>query len=166
MNLIVAVDKNWGIGYNNELLVKIPDDMKMFRRKTINNVVVMGRKTLESFPNTKPLKDRLNIILTTDISYEAEGAVVLHSINELLNEVKQYNSEDIFVIGGASIYKQLLQYCDTAYITKIQNEYVADTYFPDLEKDNNWEMLEESDVFEHETIKYTFTKWRRKNGKD
>ena len=162
MNLIVAVDENWGIGHDNELLVHIPEDMKMFRKKTINNVVIMGRKTLESFPNKKPLKDRLNIILTTDVSYKVEGAVVLHSIDDLLNEIKQYNQEDIFVIGGASIYNQLLTYCNTAYITKIKNKYVADTYFPDLEKNNDWEMVEESDVFEYNRILYTFTKWRKK----
>ena len=108
MNLIAAVDKNWAIGRNNKLLVSIPDDMKFFRETTTGKVVVMGRKTLESFPGKKPLKNRVNIVLTGDRSYQADGAVIVHDMEELHEELKKYPSEDIYVIGGESIYKQLL----------------------------------------------------------
>ena len=90
MNIIVAADKNWGIGKNNQLLVSIPADMKMFREETSGKVVVMGRKTLESFPNGLPLKNRINIVLTRDRNYEAKGAVIVHSIEEALKEVEKY----------------------------------------------------------------------------
>ena len=103
MNLIVAVDKNWAIGKDNKLLVSIPDDMKFFRETTSGKVVVMGRKTLESFPNGKPLKNRVNIVLTRDESYQVKDAIVVHSKEELDKELAKYNSDDIFVIGGESI---------------------------------------------------------------
>ncbi|MBQ3772896.1 MAG: dihydrofolate reductase, partial [Pseudobutyrivibrio sp.] len=112
MNLIVAVDKNWAIGKDNKLLVSIPDDMKFFRETTTGKVVVMGRKTLESFPNSKPLPNRVNIVLTRDAKYEAKGAVVVHSKEELNEELKKYNSDDIYVIGGESIYRLMLDECD------------------------------------------------------
>ena len=123
MNLIAAVDKNWAIGRNNKLLVSIPDDMKFFRETTTGKVVVMGRKTLESFPGKKPLKNRVNIVLTGDRSYQADGAVIVHDMEELHEELKKYPSEDIYVIGGESIYKQLLDECDVAHITKIDYAY-------------------------------------------
>ena len=100
MNIIVAVDKNWAIGCNNKLLVSIPSDMKFFRETTTGNVVVMGRKTLESFPNGMPLKNRTNIVLTGNRDYQVKGAIVVHSMEELLEELKKYNSEQIYVIGG------------------------------------------------------------------
>ena len=100
MNLIAAVDKNWAIGYQNKLLTSIPEDMKFFRQTTTGKVVVMGRKTLESFPGKKPLKNRTNIVLTKNPSYQAEGAIVVHNEDELREELKKYDSEDIFVIGG------------------------------------------------------------------
>ena len=112
MNLIVAVDKNWAIGKSNKLLVSIPADMKFFRETTMGNVVVMGRKTLESFPGGQPLKKRTNIVLTKDKNYKVKDAIVVNSIEELLEELKKYNSESIYVIGGESIYRQLLPYCD------------------------------------------------------
>ena len=134
MNLIAAVDKNWAIGRNNKLLVSIPDDMKFFRETTTGKVVVMGRKTLESFPGKKPLKNRVNIVLTGDRSYQADGAVIVHDMEELHEELKKYPSEDIYVIGGESIYKQLLDECDVAHITKIDFAYEADAWFPNLDE--------------------------------
>ena len=107
MNLIVAVDKNWAIGKNNELLVRIPADQKFFRETTTGKVVVMGRKTLESFPNGLPLKNRTNIVLTHNQDYEVKGAIVVHSMEELHEELKKYNDEDIYVIGGEKIYEQI-----------------------------------------------------------
>ena len=117
MNIIAAVDNHWAIGYKNQLLVKIPSDQKMFREETTGKVVVLGRKTLETFPNGLPLKNRTNIILSTDQNYKVKDAIVVHSVEALLEELKQYPSEDVYIIGGESIYKQLLPYCDTAHIT-------------------------------------------------
>ena len=108
MNVIVAADQNWGIGKDNKLLVSIPADMKMFREETSGKVVVMGRKTLESFPNGLPLKNRTNIVITKNKDYDAKGAIVVHSIEEALEEIKKYPTEDVYCIGGDSIYEQML----------------------------------------------------------
>ena len=110
MNLIVAVDSNWAIGKENKLLVSIPQDMKFFRETTKGKVVAMGRKTLESFPGGQPLKNRVNVVLTTDKNYKVKDTVIVHTIEEMVDELKKYDSEDIFVIGGESIYRQLLPY--------------------------------------------------------
>ena len=118
MNLIANVDRNWAIGKNNKLLVRIPDDMKFFRQTTTGKVVVMGRKTLESFPGGMPLKNRTNLVLTSDPGYRVKDAVVLHSMEELRKELEKYPDEDVFVIGGESVYRQLLPLCDVAHITK------------------------------------------------
>ena len=139
MQAIVAADNNWGIGYQNRLLVSIPSDMKFFRQKTTGNIVVMGRKTLESFPNGLPLKNRVNIVLTKN------NAVIVHSEEELLEELKKYPSEKIYVIGGESIYKMMLPYCDIVYVTKIDREFQADTYFPNLDQMEDWKMTEEGE---------------------
>ena len=138
MNLIAAVDKNWAIGLNNKLLVSIPEDMKFFRQTTTGKVVVMGRKTLESFPNGQPLKNRTNIVLTSNRNYRVNGAIVVYSLEELLKELKKYPSEDIYVIGGESIYRQLVDYCDVAHITKIDYAYNADSWFPNLDEKEEW----------------------------
>ena len=140
MNLIAAVDKNWAIGKDNGLLVSIPADMKFFRETTTGKVVVMGRKTLESFPNGLPLKNRVNIVLTTDYSYQVKDAVIVHSKEELEEELQKYNSEDIYVIGGESVYRLLLDACDTAHITKIDYAYEADAFFPNLDENPDWEL--------------------------
>ena len=145
MNAIVAADKNWGIGYKNKLLISIPSDMKFFRQTTMNHVVVMGRKTLESFPNGLPLAKRTNIVLTRDQDYKVKGAILVHSEEELLEELKKYEEDDIFVIGGGSVYEMMLPYCNTIYVTKIDFAYQADTYFPNLDEMPEWEMTEESE---------------------
>ena len=119
MNIIVAVDKNWAIGKDNKLLVSIPADMKMFLKETQGKVVVMGRKTLESFPNGLPLKNRTNIVLTGNKDYNVKDAIIVHTVEELLEEIKKYPSEEVYCIGGDSVYKQLLPYCDTAHVTKL-----------------------------------------------
>ena len=161
MNLIAAVDKNWAIGRNNKLLVSIPDDMKFFRETTTGKVVVMGRKTLESFPGKKPLKNRVNIVLTGDRSYQADGAVIVHDMEELHEELKKYPSEDIYVIGGAEIYEAFLPYCDTAHITWIDYEYMADTWLPDLDKDPDWEVTADSDEQTYFDLCYEFRRYER-----
>ena len=161
MNLIVAVDKNWAIGMNNKLLVSIPQDMKFFRETTKGNVVAMGRKTLESFPGGQPLKNRVNVVLTSDKNYQVKGTVVVHTIEEMVEELKKYEDEEIFVIGGESIYRQLLPYCTTAYITKIDHAYQADTFFPDLDQDPDWRMTKISDEQTYFDLEYVFTIYER-----
>lgn len=163
MNLVVAVDENWAIGNKNKLLVSIPNDMKMFRELTTGNVVVLGRKTLETFPNGQPLKNRTNIILSRNKGYEVNGATVVHSVEELLEELKKYDSEEIYVIGGDSIYKQMLPYCDTAHVTKIDHAYEADSYFPNLDTDPAWEVTADSEEQVYFDLTYHFVKYERKN---
>lgn len=162
MNIIAAVDNNWAIGHCGQLLVSIPNDQKQFREETTGKVVVLGRKTLQTFPQGQPLKNRTNIILSTDRKYQVKDAVVVHSVEELLEELKKYPSEDIYIIGGESIYRQMLPYCDTAHITKIDHEYQADTYFPNLDKDEEWEITADSDELTYFDIPYTFVKYERK----
>ena len=161
MNLIVAVDKNWAIGLNGDLLVSIPQDMKFFRETTKGKVVAMGRKTLESFPNGLPLKNRVNVVLTSDKNYNGRGAVLVHSIEDMVKELQKYNEEDIFVIGGETIYRQLLPYCKKAYITKIDHAYHADTFFPNLDEDPEWEMTGISDEQTYFDLEYVFTLYER-----
>ncbi|MCF2667537.1 dihydrofolate reductase [Faecalicatena contorta] len=161
MNIIVAADKNWAIGKNNKLLVSIPQDMKFFRETTTGKVVVMGRKTLESFPGGQPLKKRVNIVLTSDKNYHVNGADIVHSIDALLEELKKYPAEDIYVIGGESIYRQLLPYCDKAYVTKIEHAYDADTFFPNLDEDPQWRMTKTSDEQTYFDLEYEFTIYER-----
>lgn len=161
MNLIVAVDKNWAIGLKNKLLVSIPADMKFFRETTVGKVVVMGRKTLESFPGGQPLKKRTNIVLTRDENYEVKDAVIVHSLDALLEELKKYEEEDIYVIGGESIYRLLLPYCKIAHITKINHEYEADTYFPNLDEMEDWEITGVSDEQTYFDLEYEFVRYER-----
>ena len=161
MNLIAAVDENWAIGYQNKLLTSIPEDMKFFRETTTGKVVVMGRKTLESFPGKKPLKNRTNIILTKNPSYQVEGAVMVHDLDELHKELEKYNSEDIFVIGGESIYRLLLDECDTAYITKIAYQYTADAYFPNLDEKKEWKIVKTSEENTCFDLEYFFLVYKK-----
>ncbi len=156
MNLIVAVDKNWGIGFENKLLVSIPDDMKFFRETTTGKVVVMGRKTLESFPGGRPLKNRTNIVLTKNKNYKADGAIIVHTLEQLREELKKYPSEDIFVIGGASIYEALLDDCDVAHVTKIDYAYRADAHFPNLDEKPEWKIVADSDEQTYFNLEYRF----------
>lgn len=161
MKLIVAVDKNWGIGLKNALLVHIPSDMKFFRTTTTGNTIIMGRKTLESFPQGQPLAGRTNIVLTSDKNYSVKGAIIVHSIEEAIEKAKETGTE-VYCIGGASIYKQFLPYCEEAYVTKIDHAYEADTYFPNLDADEEWELFEEGEEQTYFDIEYAFTTYRRK----
>ena len=161
MNIIASADQNWAIGKDNQLLIRIPDDMKRFRQMTTGHVVVMGRKTLESFPNQAPLKDRVNIVMTTNPSYQPKGVVIVHSVEELKEELKKYNTQDVYVIGGDSIYRQLLDLCDTAYITKIDYAYAADAYLPNLEEWDDWKLCEESEEQTYFDVIYSYQTYRR-----
>ena len=163
MNLIAAVDANWAIGKDNSLLVSIPEDMKFFRNTTSGHVVVMGRKTLESFPNGAPLKNRVNIVLTHNKDYSKDGAVIVRDTAELMEELKKYDTSEIFVIGGGSIYSLLLPVCDTAYITRIDAAFEADTYFPDLDKMEDWYIEERSETFLSGDLSYSFIKYKKRS---
>lgn len=162
MNLIAAVDENWAIGKNNQLLVRIPADQKFFREMTTGKVVVMGRKTLESFPNGQPLKNRTNIVLTHNKDYAVKDAVVVHSMDELHEELKKYDSDDVFVIGGEKIYEQLLDECDVAHITKIDFAYDADAYFPNLDQNPDWEVTGDSEEQTYFDLEYYFYRYEKK----
>ena len=162
MNMIVCVDSNWGIGYKNELLVRIPSDQKFFRETTTGRVVVMGRKTLDSFPGGKPLKNRTNIVITSSVNNTPrDEEIYVNSIEECLELLKQYNDEDIYIIGGASIYKQFLPYCDKAYVTKVEREFSADSFFPNLDKDDEWELVKESDEQTYFDNTFYFTEYAK-----
>lgn len=161
MNLIVAVDKNWAIGLNNNLLVSIPADMKFFRDTTTGKVVVMGRKTLESFPGGQALKKRTNIVLTKNKDYKAKDVIVVHTVDALLEELKKYDDEEIYVIGGESIYRQLLPYCNVAHVTKIDHAYEADTYFPNLDEMDDWEITGVSEEQTYFNLEYEFVRYER-----
>ena len=162
MNLIVAVDENWAIGCRGELLVRIPADHKMFRQETLGRVVVLGRKTMDTFPGGQPLAGRTNIVLSANPDYRVKGAVVVHSVEELLSELKKYADEDIYVIGGESIYRMLLPYCDTVYVTKIDHAFQADTFFPNLDEMEEWEMTEEGEEQTCFDLEFAFTKYERR----
>lgn len=159
MNVIVAVDKNWGIGCDNKLLVSIPADMRFFKEETMGKVVVMGKNTLESFPGGMPLKNRTNIVIALEHDYLVKDAIVVHSIDEALEEIKKYRSEDVYVIGGASIYSQMLEYCDVAHITKIDYVYQADTFFPNLDEKPEWKLEMESEEQTYYDLEYRFCKY-------
>ena len=161
MNLIVAVDKNWAIGCNNRLLVSIPSDMKFFRETTMGKVVVMGRKTLESFPGGQPLKNRTNIVITSDSDYKVKDAIVVPSIEAAVEELKKYEEEDIYVIGGESIYRQMLPYCKMAYVTKIDHAYDADTFFLNLDEMEDWKLTGVTEEQTYFDLEYVFARYER-----
>lgn len=161
MRIIVAADQNWGIGKDNHLLVSIPADMKMFRQETIGKVVVMGRKTLESFPGGQPLKNRTNLVLTKNKDYHPKGVQVFYSLEELLEELKKYPSDQIYCIGGESVYRQLLPLCDTAQVTRIDFAYEADSYFPNLDEMPDWKVAAESEEQTYFDLEYRFVRYER-----
>lgn len=161
MNLIAAVDHNWALGNKGKLLVSIPGDHKFFRKMTKDKVVIYGRKTLETFPMKQPLDNRTNIILTRDASLRVKDAMIAHSVDEVLKMVQKYPAEDVFIIGGESVYKEFLPYCDTAYITKIDFSYDADAFLPDLDQDPHWKLVEESDEQTYFSLAYTFATYKR-----
>jgi dihydrofolate reductase len=165
MKLIAAADKNWAIGRNNSLLVRIPNDMKNFQHITMGNVVVMGRKTLESFPGGMPLPKRVNIVLTQQMDYNGRGAVVVHDEKELWEELKKYDSDRIYIIGGESVYRQMLPYCDTAYITKLDYAYEADTWMPDLDEEPGWTLTEQGEEQTCFDLIYNFNTYQNQHPK-
>ena len=146
MRAIFCADEKWGIGKDNGLLFSLPKDMKFFRETTKGKVVVMGRKTLESFPGGQPLKGRVNIVLS---SHEPkEGTVGAKSLGELLLLLKKYPEDEVFVIGGESVYRALLPYCSEVYVTKVAADGKADTFVPDLDEDEAFALAAEGEPVE------------------
>ena len=162
MIIIAAVDRNWAIGKDGHLLAHISKDMKHFAQTTTGHVIVMGRKTLESFPGGKPLKNRVNLVLTGDRNYRAEGATVLHSVEEVLEELKNYPDKEAWCIGGGSIYRQFLPFTDEVDVTRIEHVYEADTFFPDLDADPEWEITGISDEQTYFDLIYHFVRYERR----
>lgn len=162
ISLIVAVDKNWGIGNKGNLLLAIPADMKFFKETTSNNVVIMGRKTLESLPGQRPLPNRVNIVITNKKDYKVKDAIVVNSVEDAVKEAEKYPDKDAYVIGGGLVYEQMLKYCDEAHVTYIDYSYEADTHFPNLDKMPEWELQGESEEQTHYSLVYYFRKYVRK----
>lgn len=158
MNAIVVVDKNWAIGKDNNLLVHLPGDLKYFREKTLGKTIVMGRKTLESFPGGKPLPKRNNIVLTGNEEFCSKECKVCYSFEQLLKELPD---EEIFIAGGESVYKQFMSYINTIYVTKIEEEFQADTYFENLDESNEFSLVWQDSIKEEGGIKYYFTRYER-----
>lgn len=162
MILIVAADKNFGIGKNNDLLTRLPEDLEFFKQNTLNKTVVIGRKTLESFKNGKPLPKRQHIVLTRTMSYDHERITTVGSIEELLEQIKDMDSNEVFVSGGGTIYEALLPHCDKAYVTRIDADLEADTFMPNLEALDEWECVWEGPVLHEGDIAYRHTTWQQK----
>lgn len=166
MILIFAVDNNWNIGYDGDLLYKISEDLKRFRMITEGNIIVMGRRTFEALPGQTALPNRINIVLTRDKDYKAEGSIVINSLDELsplLVKLKSSSDKEmeIFVIGGGNIARQLIDYCDRAYITKVFKTFPADTLIPNLDLDENWQVINESEVFSQDDLLYKYVDYVR-----
>lgn len=155
ISAIVAVDNNWGIGYNGNLLLSIPEDLKRFKKLTTGYTVIMGTNTWNSLP-IKPLIDRVNIIISnSDRIIMNKNTLRLH-MEDVLNYLN-YSNDNIFIIGGGSIYKQLLPYCDRVYVTKIYKEFEnVDTFFPNLDETNNWLSVPTGELQEHNGIMYQY----------
>ena len=164
MNLIVAVSENYGIGKDDKLLFNLPRDLQYFKEKTLNKVVVMGRRTFDSLP-FKPLKNRVNIVVTTDPSFFCEGVIVVHSFEELFKKLESYNDDDVFLIGGSSIYNKLMERCRLAYITKVHKSVEADSFINNVERLPNWQEIESSDVLTENSLDFEFKVFENKNHK-
>ena len=166
MKAIVAVDENWGIGCDNELLYSIPEDMKFFKDVTVNKVVVMGHSTFKSLPGSRPLKNRTNIILSKDENLNIDSAIVCNSIDKLLSTIEMYDKNDVFLIGGQGIYKQLLEFCSEIYVTKINGNKKADSYFPNVDLMDNWTVSDISEMKSYNDIQYCFYKYKNDRPKN
>ena len=177
---IVNVSENWAIGAKGDLLINIPEDMQFFRNTTKGKVCIMGSTTLQSFPNMAPLKNRVNIVLIDDdnkinqVSVDAAKKdqekglstelIYVHSPEEAVEITKKYPKDDVFVIGGATIYRIMLKYCDTCLVThNDKSDKEADTYYPNLDETGEWKMVEESENHTYEGINFKFCKYVRTN---
>lgn len=160
MRAIFHADKDWGIGKSNDLMFSLPKDMKFFRETTKGKVVVMGLNTLKSFPNGKPLKNRVNIVLCPDDV--DEDVITVHNLAELFEEIKKYPKDDVFVVGGASVYRALIPHCTEVLVTKVNVSGGADVFVPDLDKDENFTLAYESEAEEDNGYEIKFCTYRNK----
>ena len=158
MIAVAAIDLLGGIGNEGKLLCHLKDDLKHFRRLTKGKTVILGRKTLETFPGRKPLPNRENIILTHDWDFQCANAVVCHSIEEVLEHCTEKNPEDVIVVGGASVYEQFSPYITKFYLTRIYELFPADTW---LKLHGNWKVTEESELYEENGISYQYLTYER-----
>jgi len=165
MKLIVAVNSNWGIGKGNDLLYHLPSDMKFFRSATKDNIIVIGRKTLESFPNAKPLPYRTNVVLTRDKNYIAEDTIIFNNTEDVLEYTKNNSDRETYICGGEEIYKLFLPYCEEALVTKIEDDCDAEKFMPNLDKDENWELFEKSEPLTENGLSFCFCTYKNKNYK-
>lgn len=159
MKAIVAVDKKWGIGKKNGLLFSIPEDMKFFRSKTFNKVCVMGYNTLLSFPESKPLKNRVNIVLAPE-TVTRDDVIVTHTLEELSKVLKNYDTDDVFVIGGAMFYSTMLRYCSEVYVTKVDADGGAEVFYPNLDKDKRFTCVSEGETIKTNGYDIKFTVYK------
>ena len=164
---ILNCDKEYGIGKRNGLLFSLPKDMKFFRETTLNHVVCMGENTLLSFPNSKPLKNRTNIVLSQDPTHNYEGVINVHTFEEFLKKIKEYSLNDnVFVIGGASIYRQTLPYVDQVYLTKVNAIGGAEVFFVNLDEHPDFELIKESEPEMDGDLEIKFTTYKNINKKE
>ncbi len=162
MDLIVAADKNWGIGKDGGLLADLPTDMKYFREHTTGKVVVMGRKTLESLPGKKGLPKRTNIVLTTNPDYEAERCTIVNSEDELFEEISKYEPENVMLIGGGAMYNKYYKLCDRLYVTKMDAVLGADTFIENFDEDPDFEVESESEPITENGVTFKFVVYKKK----
>jgi len=165
MKMIVVVARDWGIGCEGYLLFKLPKDMEFFKNATKNHIVVMGRKTLDSLPGGKSLKNRVNVVLTSDVNFKREGCIICNSVEKLLQGLKKYDLEDVYVIGGSKIFDELRDYCKEAYITKVDTIVAADTYLHNFDEDENWKLDYQSEDNFDNGFKFTFNTYKNVNVK-
>jgi len=159
MKAILSADLNWGIGCGGKLLQRVPEDMKFFMKMTTGMVVVMGRETFESLPGMQPLKDRVNIVLSKNGYFDNDKLIVCRSIDELFRQLEKYHTDDVFVIGGESVYTQLLPYCSEVYVTRFEKVFKADRHFPNLDVEENWKLVFESDSSNYKDLSFRFLKY-------
>ena len=161
MKSIVAVDKFWGIGKKNDLLFHLSEDMAYFRKTTLGKVVVMGSNTLKSFPGGRPLKNRVNVVLYPG-GEKRDDCIVVDSMEELSVELKKFNTDDVFIIGGAMFYRTMLPYCDTVYVTKVDADGEAEVFFENLDDLGNWYMESSSEEIDDNGYKIRFTIYKNR----
>ena len=160
MNLIVAVDKNWGIGLGGTQTVVIPEDRRHFRDLTDGSTVIVGRRTLLDFPGSQPLPGRNNILLSRNADLKIDGASVAQSLDELFGMIENFPPDKVFVIGGDSVFKMLLPYCTYAYVTKIDTAPESDVFFPNLDEQDNWVLDQDGEFKEYNGIRYAFVRYK------
>ena len=159
MKAILSADLNWGIGCGGKLLQRVPEDMRFFMNMTSGKVVVMGRETFESLPGMQPLKDRVNIVLSTKGQFSDERLIICRSMDALFEELKKYQSDDIFVIGGETVYTQMLPYCTDIYLTRFEKVFAADRHFPNLDEMDNWKLVSEGEQSFYKDLCFRYLKY-------